>query len=251
MRRFIRAAYFFCVFSSMCGGLSLDQIALKHGTDKSSGYREGDGAYGHYYTRYYEKYFEGLRDKSIRLLEVGFYHGSSARMWEEYFPRANLYFVDINENFFRVYGNNLSERCKMYVANQGSESSLRQFLSEAGGDFDIIIDDGSHKNKHQIISFETLFPCLKPGGVYVIEDLHTSYWALYEGGGSPEVPKANSSSAIRFLQALVDSVNFIGARTTCADENKCPDRIRGELTYYQQHIQSIHFYGCICFIFKR
>ena len=43
--------------------------------------------------------------------------------------------------------------------------------------FDVIIDDGSHLNQHQIFTFETLYPFVKDGGVYVIEDVQTSYWS--------------------------------------------------------------------------
>lgn len=104
--------------------------------------------------------------------------------------------------------------------------------------------------EQQITSFKVLFPFVKEGGVYAIEDLHTSYWRTHGGHGTLENPKAKKGSTIFFLQQLIHDLNFIGAKTGCADKTKCPEPVFNELNYYQQHIKSIHFYDSMCFIFK-
>jgi len=53
---------------------------------------------------------------------------------------------------------------------------LERFVSETGGHFDVIVEDGSHVPSHQLISFETLWPSVKPGGVYIVEDIETNWW---------------------------------------------------------------------------
>ncbi len=112
--------------------------------------------------------------------------------------------------------------------------------------------------KQQITSFKVLFPHLKSGGIYVIEDLHTSYWKLYGGSGShPRQwgdignPITNKSTAITFLQNLVHNINFYGAKIGRANYENCPDKIKSSLNFYQKTIESIHFYCSLCFIIKR
>ena len=69
------------------------------------------------------------------------------------------------------------------------KKSLIQFIQQSGGDFDIILDDGGHKMDQQITSFRVLFPILKSGGVYIIEDLGTSYLLEWGGYGTKPNPK--------------------------------------------------------------
>ena len=231
---------------------TLDELAIAYDTDKSSK--------GHNYIPVYHRYFKRLRNKEVKFLEIGFYKGASARMWEKYFPNAALYFID-NNNLVPMdqYNKDLSTRSHCYVVDQSSEAELRNFINQVGGDFDIIVDDGSHISSHVILSFQVLFPHLKPGGIYVVEDLHASYWKanpfiptlLYGGEGNLENPIAGTHSAINFFRKLIDDVNFIGSRTMHANLNNCPPAIRQQLTYYQEHIAAMHFYPSLCLIIKR
>lgn len=221
----------------------LDQLAVSFNTDKGSKW--------HGYAQIYEHYFEKIRFQPLKFLEIGFFKGSSARMWNKYFPNASLYFIDIDPQAFKLYGHELSDRCHLHVVDQSKSLALKNFAQSVGPEFDIIIDDGSHFMAHQITSFITLFPYIKPGGIYVIEDLHTSYWQIYGGGGTQDHPQASPNSAIRFFQSLVDHVNYIGARTQCANINNCPPTVLKTLNYYQAHIKSIHFYDSLCIILKR
>lgn len=223
--------------------LELDKLAHKHWTDK--------GSWGHNYVEQYDLFFKSLKDAPITLLEIGFYHGSSAYLWDEYFthPNAQLHHIDIDKNCYR-YTNKLSPKSFLHMVDQSNSDQLTQFASQIG-EFDIIIDDGSHIVEHQIISFKALFPFLKPGGVYIIEDLFSSYWKEYGGLGTRQNPQSSKYSTTEFLKSLLDDINRVGARNAYGSMDVCPEPIKAELTYYQKHIKSMHFYSNICFIVKR
>lgn len=149
----------------------LTALATKYGTDK------GKTVYPfHGYTRQYHKIFEKFRREQIKLLEIGLarttYRGDaqhtcpSLGLWLEYFEKAEVFGFDIDD-FTHV---NLP-RTTVLRGDQGNRDDLLM-VADRGQSFDIIIDDGSHASYHQQITLETLFPYLRNGGVYVIEDLH-------------------------------------------------------------------------------
>lgn len=151
-----------------------------------------------HYFEIYNRYFEKYIGKNIKMLEIGVFEGGSLQMWKEYFgKRARIYGIDIN------FG------CKKYEEDQinilvGSQGD-REFLNRIGqeyGKFDIILDDGSHMMEDQIVSFETLFPYLNDGGVYLCEDTHTSYWEDYNGKFH------GKNTFIEYSKSFVDCVNY-------------------------------------------
>ncbi len=220
---------------------SLDELGIQYNTDKSSLF--------HSYTKIYEKYFKDLKNEPIKFLEIGFCRGASAHMWEKYFNNAQLFFIDIDPSALNFLDN--FKRTSLHFVNQEDPAELNQFIEQVGSDFDIIIDDGGHTMNQQITSFKILFPHLKSGGIYVIEDLHTSYpygpnYALAYGSGNPA-----QQTAVEFLKTLIDCVNLPGARTTCADVYKCSRNIISDLPSYAADIEGIHFYCSLCFIFKK
>jgi len=220
----------------------LDKLAIKHGTNKSSK--------KHDYCVIYEKYFSKARHEEINFLEIGLAECNSAFMWEEYFPNAKLYFIDSIPRFVEAGNRKLSDRSLCFLVDQANKNALMDFVEEVGVKFDFIIDDGGHMMNQQISSFEVLFSYVKSGGVYVIEDLHTSYWKYYGGSGSKQDPKAGYGTTINFLKNLIDDVNIIGAKAS-QSLRTCPDWLKRQLTFYQENIESIHFYNSVCFIFKR
>ena len=151
--------------------LDLDELGRKHGTDKSSlGKKGGKENSGHDYLRMYSKFLEPRRDSARKVLEIGVQKGNSIRMWQEYFPFATIFGLDINPNALRTSG----PRIEIRLVDQSDAAALSAFAA-AEGPFDVIIEDGSHIWSHQITSLQTLLPHVTPGGVYVVEDLHTSY----------------------------------------------------------------------------
>ncbi len=167
---------------------ALGDLALKHVTDKGPG--------GHNYTTLYEQYFGPMRNNKIRLAELGFASGGSAWMWHDYFPNATFWFVDINPQHDK-----LPPRSTLSDRDQADPEGPTEAI--VGGLFDIVIDDASHLSDKTVASFKVWWNALKPGGLYVVEDLCTSYWAFHGGDSDPTA----ESTSMHFLKGLADQVN--------------------------------------------
>lgn len=153
-----------------------------HGSDKSS---------HHGYDRFYERHLGHLREAAFNLVEIGFAQGASARAWLDIFPNAHVIALDINA---QADDPHRSPRCTVLTGDQDDPATLEMVLARIQRAA-VIIDDGSHVPSHQLKAFNAWFvDLLEPGGVYVIEDVETSYWvrgSLYDnpiacGIGHPE-----------------------------------------------------------------
>jgi hypothetical protein len=242
--------FLFCLLPFACFAgepsaeyLYLDSLALATDPNRTS----GKGSNWHNYTEVYAKYLAPLCSKPIKFLEIGIFEGNGVKLWEAYFPYAELHFIDITFSRVKYF----SPRSFYHLADQADANQLRAVINNIGGGFDVIIDDGGHTMQQQIVSFKTLFPYVKSGGLYIIEDLHTSYWNSYGGDGSFDNPKAGPTTCIGFLKNLIDDVNYVGARTLSADHNKVSPALQMTLTEYQKDIYSMHFYDSLCIILKR
>lgn len=180
--------------------MTLDQIALKYGTDKATHHRVG----GQCYTPHYDRIFSGLRDQPIKLLEIGVFEGASIQMWKEYFPNASIFGLDctVNTNEWTTLGTR--DRYTMCQGDQSSKEMWAGFLAEHGRDWDIIIDDGGHYSMQVIVTFQCMWPALAPGGFYAIEDLEYSYIRNRDhvNSGWP--------SHMEFLKMKLDEINMGG-----------------------------------------
>lgn len=125
-----------------------------------------DKIYHHGYHRFYDQYIK--RDIN-KILEIGIEQGHSVNLWLQYCPNAAIYGLDIKTEYF-------NGRVQIYKGDQSNGQDLQNLVSKTGSDIDVILDDGSHIPEHQIFSFQSLFPHIKPGGIYIIEDIETSYW---------------------------------------------------------------------------
>jgi hypothetical protein len=175
--------------------LTLDELALKHGTDKSSA--------SHNYTAIYEPLFEPLRHQPITLLELGYYKGASAATWCAYFthPAAHIISVDLEQPPGDPFGD-------CYQADQASHPALNK-IHQLHGPFDIVIDDASHISSKTIASFEILWPMLKPGGYYIVEDTHGSYHEQFYGTSEADKnPNTRRHTTMHYFKRLVDDVNY-------------------------------------------
>lgn len=149
--------------------MTLDEIGVRLGTDKSSK--------RHDFLETYERHLSRFCDSATSVLEIGVFNGASLRMWEEFFREAQIVGVDVKpEAVEHQVG-----RVRVEIGNAGSVPFLRE-VAERHGPFDVIVDDGSHLWDHQQIAFRILWPFLKPGGVFVIEDINTSYVPRYGRG---------------------------------------------------------------------
>ncbi|MET0182807.1 MAG: class I SAM-dependent methyltransferase [Caulobacterales bacterium] len=129
----------------------------------------------HHYFSVYERYFPAFMHRPISFLEIGVYKGGSLRMWRDFFgPQAKITGIDINPECMQHRGENI----EVYIGDQADPEFLARVAAERGP-FDIILDDGGHTAKQQIIALETLTPHVKEGGLFIVEDTHTSLWADY------------------------------------------------------------------------
>jgi hypothetical protein len=134
------------------------KTTTKYDTDK----------YNHGYIPLYNKIFNNIVECK-NVLEIGIHMGGSLMFLKDFFPRATIYGVDIHDK--KEFE---KDRIKTFIGNQENRNDLHDIIEKTNCEFDLIIDDGGHTMKQQQISFGVLFKKLKSGGVYVIEDLHTS-----------------------------------------------------------------------------
>jgi hypothetical protein len=201
----------------------------------------------HGYHRFYPLYLERLRPiaEPWAMLEIGTDQSKSMEMWKRYFPsNVFVYGVDIGVSA-------QGERFRIFQADQSSQSALKtvvQTISASAAPVHFIIDDGSHIPEHQISTFDLLFSSLlTPGGVFIIEDIETSYWTRGGLYGYPtEYGYHHSRSIIEIFKDLLDEVNdeFLTPRNRDR-QDRCLDGLVSRAT--RESIGSITF-GQNCII---
>ncbi|MFB2531309.1 hypothetical protein ACEYYB_03170 [Paracoccus sp. p4-l81] len=152
--------------------VNLTDLADKYGSDK--------GSAKHHYTELYHMLFHPYRDQPIRFLEMGLCIGGpehgvdadrqttdapSVRMWLEFFPKAAIHGLDVSDFSWLK-----ADRFTFFRCDMDKRENIAATMKDQAP-FDIIIDDASHASHHQQFAFLELFPKLKSGGLYIIEDL--------------------------------------------------------------------------------
>jgi hypothetical protein len=208
-------------------GRDLNALGKLYGTDK---------AWQHGYTPHYQRHLHWPRQAAISILEIGvggsggpLTGGASLRMWASYYPRARVVGIDINEKVVDF------PRVEIRRGDQSDPAFLHDVAKDLGGSIDLVVDDGSHVSAHVRASFEVLFPYVSPGGLYVIEDLQTSYWDDY--GGAP--PGSGAPTTAELAKSLLDGLNHESYRV----DGYQP-------TYTDRHVAAIHAYPNIVFLEK-
>ncbi len=183
-----------------------------------------------HYLDVYHRHFARYRGQACTLLEFGVFHGGSLQMWRHYLgPKARIVGVDVNPR--------LSELNEPGIEIHIGDQADRRFLAELAqkvGPIDILIDDGGHQMHQQIATLEGLYGAVKPEGVLLVEDTHTSYWREY--GGGLRAPM----SFMEFAKRLVDELNAWHSRDP---QSFSP----GPFT---RSARSMHFYDSIVVIEK-
>ena len=206
---------------------------LSYRTDKASKY--------HNYTPVYEYYFEPYRQDHFTFLELGLgdktslnREGEDLLAFQEYFP--NAWIIGIDNDVNKLYSD---KRIRTYCCDQTDADKLKEIVKNEGSPF-IILDDCSHYRKPTIESFEILFPLLKSGGYYCIEDVVApSYWPSW--GGSADV---FDSKFMNYFFVLVHSINLKRQETFNPPQDiDVPDWIK--------EIDSIHFHHSQIIIKKK
>jgi hypothetical protein len=184
-----------------------------------------------HYFEIYDRHFSRFRGSDVTVLEMGVGQGGSLRMWRSYFgPRAKIVGVDINPECATLAG----DQIQILLANQDDRESLRELKAKVPH-VDILIDDGGHTMQQQINTFEELFAHVDANGVYLCEDLHTSYWPDWGGGFRKD------GSFIEFGKRLIDQLH--AWHSTNAEELRVTD--------FTRTAHSLHFYDSILAVEKR
>jgi hypothetical protein len=181
-----------------------------------------------HYFEIYDRHFQQYRGKEINLLEIGISHGGSLEMWDHYFQgKANIFAVDINPECKKFETTNT----KIFIGSQQDTFFLNQLKKDIPP-IDILIDDGGHTMKQQITTFNLLYDHVKDGGLYLCEDLHTSYWKTYGGGYKKR------KSFIEFSKNFIDNLHAWYSRKIKFNE-------------ITESVFALHYYDSILVIEKR
>lgn len=164
----------------------LDSILNRHDCDKSTVHANPHG-----YATAYEKYMAPLRELEINLLEIGVFSGKSIRAWLDYFPNARVYGLEINPGAPLTH--------ERYVHVTGDQGNPDFWKSLDLPPLDVVIDDGSHRSADIVTSWNVLWPKVRPGGIYAIEDLYCAYLPEFQTPGKPDT--------MSFIRELMDQMN--------------------------------------------
>ena len=197
----------------------LTELANKYAADKGTEVPNDGKFHGPRlgFTEVYYEYFKKIKDEPISILEIGVGAGNSLKMWYDFFPNAKIYAIDIVNS--SKYDN---DKVKTFIIDQSNRDSLLKFMEQIDK-LDIIIDDGSHVCEHQQISLGVLFKCLKSGGQYWIEDLHTSDTSVWVPGkklyGYEMGNNTGNKNTVNIIESFINNKVFDSGFLT-KEENK-------------------------------
>ncbi|MEH6515832.1 MAG: class I SAM-dependent methyltransferase [Halioglobus sp.] len=184
-----------------------------------------------HYFEIYDSHLSPYRGTDVHILEIGVRHGGSLQMWKDYFgPAAKIYGVDINPRSRELE----EEQIEIFIGDQGDPEFLAELQAKIPR-IDILLDDGGHTMKQQILTFEMMFPHLSERATYICEDTHTSYWNTFGGGFRRD------GTFMETAKGLVDDLH--GFHKRGRNENF-------RVTDYTKCIDSLHFYDSMVVIEK-
>ncbi len=184
-----------------------------------------------HYFEIYDRHLARFRDTEVNVVEIGVYQGGSLQMWKQYFgPRASIWGIDINPQCRQFE----EDRVRVLIGDQADRAFLSS-VAAAAERIDVLIDDGGHTMRQQRATFEELFPKITPDGVYICEDMHTSYWPEFGGG------YLNPYSFVEFSKNYIDRLN--------AWHSRDPQSLA--VTEFTRSANSMHFYDSMLVIEKR
>ncbi len=185
----------------------------------------------HHYFEIYDRHFARFRGQPITLVEFGVSQGGSLHLWRDYFgPQVQIVGIDINPNCKRFE----EPGVRIEIGDQADRPFLRR-LAASLPQIDILIDDGGHTMQQQIRTFEELFAKVAPTGVYLVEDLHTSYWSKWGGG------VRRRGTFIEYSKDFIDRIHAWHSR----DPRRLP------VSDFTRSVHSLHYYDSVLVIEKR
>jgi hypothetical protein len=191
----------------------------------------------HHYLEIYDNHFKRFLGKTPTLLEIGLGGGGSIEMWNYYFDgQCNLYGIDIHPARIALPTLLNSSNIQVDLGDQSDRNFWKNYLKDKPK-FDIVIDDGGHTMEQQIITFEEIYDHISDDGVYLCEDLHTSYMDKYKGGFRQE------ETFIEYSKNLIDGLN--------AQYFNVPNEsINKQLKHIRATAKSFHYYDSVFVIEK-
>jgi hypothetical protein len=190
------------------------------------------------YIPIYETEFRRFIDEGnpISLLEIGVLNGGSLQIWRDYFPEGSrIYGIDINPACASLQ---LGERIEVLIGDACDPEIASRLLGDKR--FGVVVDDGSHRSDDVVATFAILFERVEYGGIYMIEDCHTSYWDKYGGG------YLKPNSTIEWAKTLADAVNY-----DHIVKNEIPDEsTRSRLKALNRDVARVAFYDSVVVIEK-
>jgi hypothetical protein len=205
-------------------------------------YTEHSSKHRDYFSIYDEIFSNNNIDRlhAYKILEIGVDLGAGLRALKQFFPNSHIVGLDIKANCKQYEEDNI----EIIIGSQ-IDNNILEHLSTYN--FDIIIDDGSHDNNHVFYTFNYLFKTLniENVGLYVIEDIHTSYWPYYNGGYK------EPNSTIEKLKNLIDMLHAWCIRDPIDCHSPPYNGAIVNKTYYEEWMHFIQFYENIVVIKKR
>lgn len=184
-----------------------------------------------HYFEIYDRHFSRFRGTDVHVVEFGVSHGGSLQMWKHYFgPGARIFGIDINPHCKAVE----EEQIEVFIGDQADRAFLRSLTGKIPR-IDILIDDGGHTMEQQIHTCEELFPFIDANGVYLCEDLHTSYWPDWGGGYRKD------GSFIEYSKHFIDSIH--GWHSL--------EKEKLDVSEFTKSVHALHFYDSVLVIEKR
>jgi len=184
----------------------------------------------HHYFEIYERHFSKYRGKDITFLEIGIYHGGSLQFWTNYFGKGSkIYAIDINPECKKFE----NDQVKVFIGSQEDPAFLASVKAQVP-QLDILLDDGGHTMRQQIVSFEELYSHVKPDGIYACEDTHTSYWRKYGGGYK------RRGTFMEYSKSFIDYLHALYPTSRNVPKND-----------FARSAHSVHYYPGIVIIEKR
>jgi len=184
-----------------------------------------------HYIEVYDVYFNRYRNKEVNILEIGVSQGGSIEMWKKYFgDNVQIFGVDINPRCKNLE----DDKVKIFIGKQEDRSFWKE-LKKQLPKLDILIDDGGHTMDQQIVTFEEMFDHVKEDGIYLCEDIHTSYMYEYHGGYKKR------GTFIEYSKNFIDHLHGFPSNSTRGNAVK----------NFEYSVNSVHYYRSMVIIEKK
>lgn len=198
----------------------------------------------HHYLKIYDRHFSKFIGKNPTILEIGVDQGGSLEMWNDYFNNnCTIFALDINHSALDVPKKLNATNINVAIGDQGNKDFWREYLKDKPK-FDIVIDDGGHYMHQQINTYEEVYEHMTDNGVYVCEDMHTSYWPIYGGRFHKH------DSFLEYTKQFIDMINIYHIQNEKSNLTMFKDGEMEKYERFRKTTNSIHYYDSVIVLEK-